>query len=711
MRIPRRTIALLVAVSCVYLAPASGAAPTAGFGDEPLLGSLISGTSSWVDGTFVWTDYAYDDRGADTDLRPGGDTAYPPGMTPNNVADLIQLQLRPGARDLSIRAVLETLEPTTSPVVGVAVDSDGRSDTGAAALPGSWTPASALGVDRLYVLRRGDATLLTATADGWKQSASAPTAVDAVSNTLTASLPFAAAGADRVRVLAAVGYADDGGGSWLDGATPVHDLAFVPGEPPGAEYVRSVVDAVAAFAGSDTGWQDHAQSAILAGETDPAAAFATLDLRSARRGTTALATPARKGLHTFLYRSALRLGEGVQGTGNATLFAGPYQPYLVWLPEDLRPGLPLVVYLHGTGQSHTSAVNVAPYSPENHNPQLNLPDALFDLPGVVVWPLGRGPGQGYSGASEQDVLDVTDDVIRRLSLDRDRVMLAGLSMGGIGTFRLAELYPDRWSLAYSDVGYDSTGLTENLTALPVRFQNGAPDYLVHVYWPLQTRSLLEAAGTVDYASFILARKHHQPAFALAECIYRSSFATPRVQNPSRVRYTIRPSMTVNDAATGLRLSYDGAYWVDGMRAAAGLDRASVDLVSHAFATLPGGGTTVHTARENVTAPRDFCGTETTVQTRDAWDEQTRTIPRALNPNQRPLVTGALAGLSAVTVAADRAGVASGRLELTADRSVALTLTGLAPGAVVTVGSVTETADDTGRVTVVIPTGASAVVIS
>ena len=711
MRIPRRTTAMLAAGCCVYLAPPSASAPAVPFGADPLLGSLISGTSSWVDGTYVWTDFAYDDRGADTNLRPGGDTAYPAGMTPNNVADLIQLQLRPTARELSIRAVLETLEPGAAPVVGVAVDSDGRGDTGAAALPGSWAAAAPLGVDRLYVLRRGRAALLTATADGWKPAASAPIAVDDVTNTLTATLPFSTKGTDRIRVVSAVGYADATGASWVEGATPLHDLGFVPGEAPGAEYVQSVVDALAAFAGSDTGWQDHAQSAILAGEADPAPAVATLDLRRARKGETVLAAPSGKGLHTFIYRSALRLGEGVRGTGNATLFAGPYQPYLVWLPEQLPPGLPLVVYLHGTGQSHTSAVNVAPYSPENHNAGLNLPDALFDLPGVVAWPLGRGPGQGYSGASEQDVLDVTDDVIRRLSLDRERVMLAGLSMGGIGTFRLAELYPDRWSLAYSDVGYDSTGLSENLTSLPVRFQNGGPDYLVHVHRALQTRSLLDAAGSVDYVSFILARKHHQPAFALAECIYRSSFATPRVKNPARVRYTVVPSMAVADPASGLRLSYDGAYWVDGMRAATGLDRASVDLTSHAFPTVPGEGVTSHTARENVSGPRDFCGTDTTVQTRDAWDEQSRAVPAAPNPNRRPLVTGTLTGLSAVTVAADRAAVVPGQLSISADRSVSMTLTGLTPAKTVSVGDQVRTADRSGRATVQLPAGRSDIVVA
>jgi len=527
-------------------------------------------------------------------------------------------------------------------------------------------------------------------------------AIDTRANTLTAAVPLPAPRTDLLRVLGAVGYENSGGASWLDGASPIHDLAFARGDTPGVEYVQSVVDAVTAFAGSETGWQDHPQSAVLSGALDVSAAVGVLDLRKARQGKTE--HPALgKGLHTFLYRSELRLGEGVTGTGNSTLYAGPYQPYLVWLPEGSRAGLPLVVYLHGTGQIHTSAVNVAPYSPSTHNSQLGLPDALFDFPAVVAWPLGRGPAQQYVGASEQDVLDVTDDLLFRLALDEDRVMLAGLSMGGMGTFRLAELYPDRWSLAYSDVGVDNTGMPENLTALPVRLQNGAPDYLVNIGLALATRQALEDAGTVEYAHWILARKHHQAAFALAECVYRSSFSRPRVHNPARVRYTVDPALAVDDPKTGLKLTYDGAYWVSGMRPA-GAARGSVDLTSHAFASLPVAQPTTRGAYQNVTAPRDFCGTDTDVATRDAWDEQRRQVVQQPNLQRRAVVTGTVTGLSAVTLDARRAGVSSGALDLVTDHDVQLTLIGLVPGTLVRTDAGGVAADASGRALITLPPG-------
>lgn len=704
-----RTAAVAAMAVLVGWAVAAQAAPQAGpaarsAGEAP----LVSGTAAYVGGALVWTDYAYDDRGADTDTRAGGDTAYPDGMAPNNVADLVQLRLRPDGERLTVQALLETFERGTRPVVGVAVDVDDNSSTGAATLPGSWQAAGALGVERLYVLRAGGGTVHTASASGWTVSGRFPVEASTTDNTLTATVPLPTADRDRMRVVGAAGYEDATGASWVEGASPVHDLAFVRGETPGVEYVQSVADAVAGFAGSDNGWQDHLQSAILAGAADPAAAVGVLDLGKARRGVTEHPVLG-KGLHTFLYRSRLRLGEGVQENENGVLYAGPYQPYLVWLPAGSRAGLPLVVYLHGTGQTHTSAVNVAPYSPETHNAELNLPDALFDFPAVVAWPLGRGPAQQYVGVSEQDVLDVTDDVLARFGLDEDRVMLAGLSMGGIGTFRLASLYPDRWSLAWSDVGIDQTGLLENLTALPVRLQNGAPDYLVNAGLALANRQALDAVGTVDYASFLLGRKHHQAAFALAECIYRGSFGRPRVEDPARVRYTVDPAMAVDDRATGLRLRYEGAYWVSGMRAA-GPARAGVDLTSHAFATLPVAGPTVRAVHENFSAPKDFCGTDTDVQTRDVWDEQSRAVVQERNPRRRPAVSGTLTGLSAVTVDAGRAGASPGRLELVTDRDVRLTLAGLRPGSTVQVAAMRVTADRRGRATVTLPQGQRTVIL-
>ena len=710
-------VGLAVMVTATCGAVPVVAVPAASGGSSPAppdatLGPLLAGAASYVAGTYVWTDYAYDDRGPDTNDRPGGDAPYPSGMDPNNVADLVQLQLEPSRGGLNATVVLETLKPATRPVLGIGLDSDGDPSTGAASLPGSWTAASALGVDHLFLLRADSGEVQAWHDDGWAPTGSFTVALDAERNTLQAALPFSLPRAGVLRAVAAVGYEDPTGASWVEGALPVQDLAFVTAESPTVPYLQSVADAITNFAaGGDTLWQDYRQSAILGGRADPAPAVTAIDLVKLRKGATVLATPRRKGFHTFLYRSELDLGEGVQGSGNSALYAGPYQPYLVWVPDDLRPGLPLVMYLHGSSQTHLAAVNTAQYDPSTRDPVLNVPEGFFDdFDAVVAWPLARGPQQGYDGAAERDVLDVTDDVLARLSLDRDRVMLAGLSMGGIGTFRLAQLHPDRWSLAYADVGYDETQLLENLANVPLRFQNGAADYLVNAALAIETRARVDAAGIVDYRSWLRMNHHHQPAVNQAKCVYRQSFEEPRVINPARVRYTVDRSMFVDDPETGLVLQYTGAYWVDGMVPAED-GRGSVDLTSQAFGYEPVPGATTRAVREDVTGGYDFCGPNPEVRGRDVWDEQARVVTRVPRP-AAPVLSGTLTGLSAVTVAADRAGVSrpGSRLELSADRPVALTVTGLTRRAVVATAGHQVQPDGTGSVTIDLPAGDSTVTV-
>src|SRR4051812_36826666 len=100
MQLTARSVAIAVALAAlgagIALAPATSAQSSAQLSAQPSapaaagrpeLGPLISGTSSYVDGTYAWTDYAYDDRGANTNGIPGGDTTYPANPYPGNTAD------------------------------------------------------------------------------------------------------------------------------------------------------------------------------------------------------------------------------------------------------------------------------------------------------------------------------------------------------------------------------------------------------------------------------------------------------------------------------------------------------------------------------------------------------------------------------------------------------------------------------------------------
>jgi hypothetical protein len=85
---------------------------------------LVSGTTAYRDGEFLYQDYLYDDPGArelpdpvdprasgDTFSKPNGTYTYPtgPGYA-NNAADLVEFRVKPTAQATAFRVTLNTLE-------------------------------------------------------------------------------------------------------------------------------------------------------------------------------------------------------------------------------------------------------------------------------------------------------------------------------------------------------------------------------------------------------------------------------------------------------------------------------------------------------------------------------------------------------------------------------------------------------------------------
>ena len=101
------------------------------------------------------------------------------------------------------------------------------------------------------------------------------------------------------RVVAAMGIVHDGA-SFLDGRGPIYDLAFVGNESPARPR------------GAGNAWQDRNQADILSGRYPSDHAVATVDFDLLARGENVIAEAREPGTHTFLYRSDLELGGGIQ---------------------------------------------------------------------------------------------------------------------------------------------------------------------------------------------------------------------------------------------------------------------------------------------------------------------------------------------------------------------------------------------------------------
>ena len=99
------------------------------------------------------------------------------------------------------------------------------------------------------------------------------------------------------------------------------------------------------------------------------------------------------------------------------------QPFWVYVPERPAPKPGLLVFLHG--YSGTTDRLVAP----------DVPGPLAELAeragAYAVAPFGRGDTD-YQHVGERDVLRVIDEMALRHGIDREKVVLSGMSMGGLG---------------------------------------------------------------------------------------------------------------------------------------------------------------------------------------------------------------------------------------------------------------------------------------
>jgi pimeloyl-ACP methyl ester carboxylesterase len=361
---------------------------------------------------------------------------------------------------------------------------------------------------------------------------------------------------------------------------------------------------------SDSGaWFEDKQAAALG--RDDISEFGTAvrvsDLLNHR--TRAAANPT--GLHERVYQSAYSVppGKGVNvagvpgrgnGGGQVSLgfeqtfqYLGHYQPYGIYIPRKPGPhGMQML--FHGSSSGMSGLVN-QPGMEQRFGEDLNR---------VLVVPEARGQNGWGSDISERDLLDVMSDVQAHYPIDAQRVFSGGYSQGGYITYRMAELYPDRFAGAVDWVGFtgdDANGspspthytagaigntidYVANLRSVPTVMLYSGGDELVHVW----TSNAMDQAfdATDDVFTFYLHPAAEHLTFAALDDWSKEAAYTrdlKLVSNPSRVTY--RTETYLDDPALGI--VHDRAYWVSAIRGRqSGQVAENVDLE-----TLACGGST------------------------------------------------------------------------------------------------------------------------
>lgn len=123
--------------------------------------------------------------------------------------------------------------------------------------------------------------------------------------------------------------------------------------------------------------------------------------------------------------------------------------YLLYRPEQRNEKYPLILYLHGSNL-RGSFIDVLL--------NFGLTGAVanyIDIPAYVISP--QLPWGRYWGEIAPILMQIVDDVGKRSNVDSDRIIITGHSLGGVGTYIIGAMYPEKFSciVPVSGEPYDS----------------------------------------------------------------------------------------------------------------------------------------------------------------------------------------------------------------------------------------------------------------
>ena len=162
----------------------------------------------------------------------------------------------------------------------------------------------------------------------------------------------------------------------------------------------------------------------------------------------------------------------------------PYSfDYLLYLPPNYdraaRERWPLVLFLHGAGERGDNLEAIK---------QHGLPKLIAagrEFPFIVVSPQCPADTRWEIQALET----LIDEIARTHRVDADRIYVTGLSMGGFGTWSLAQRRPERYAAVVPICGGGDPRFAVKLKHLPIWAFHGARDDVVR---PIETERMIQA---------------------------------------------------------------------------------------------------------------------------------------------------------------------------------------------------------------------------
>ena len=175
---------------------------------------------------------------------------------------------------------------------------------------------------------------------------------------------------------------------------------------------------------------------------------------------------------------------------------GTTSKYVVYVPPKLGENPPVILFLHGSGETKGGAKMPA---------EVGIGPALVkrpNFPAVVVIPQSEKRTWGADTPDGKRALAALDAVVAEYKCDPKRVYLSGLSMGGYGAWSIAAAYPEKWAALVPVCGGGKPSDAEKLSNLPIWCFHGDEDKAVPV---ARSREMIEsirrAGGSPVYTEY------------------------------------------------------------------------------------------------------------------------------------------------------------------------------------------------------------------
>ena len=165
--------------------------------------------------------------------------------------------------------------------------------------------------------------------------------------------------------------------------------------------------------------------------------------------------------------------------------------YWLFLPTDYETqaqsdGAPLLLFLHGAGErGNESGEEIAKVKVHGPPRLLDTPEFAKKFPCVTVSPQCKN---GYAWSPAQLML-LLDHIEKNHKINKNRVYVTGLSMGGFGTWMCLNESPKRFAAAAPICGGAKPEWAEKLTGTPIWTFHGDKDFLVTLN---RTANIVEA---------------------------------------------------------------------------------------------------------------------------------------------------------------------------------------------------------------------------